>query len=94
MARVRWTRHLERYFPALADHSSALEVNASTAAEVVQQLEALFPGIGGYIVDEHGALRTHVNIFIDGAPVRDRERLEDGVGAAAEVVIMQALSGG
>lgn len=94
MARVRWTRHLEKFFPALAGQGAALSLQGKSAAEVVAALEGRHPGIGAYIVDEHGGLRPHVNIFVDGKPVRDRERLGDAVGAESEVVIMQALSGG
>jgi hypothetical protein len=33
-------------------------------------------------------------VFIDGRRVRDRERLDEAVGAASEVYVMQALTGG
>lgn len=94
MARVCWTRHLEKFFPALAAQGAALSLKADSAAQVVGELDARHPGIRAYIVDERGALRTHVNIFLDGRPLRDRERLSDVVSDDTEVVIMQALSGG
>ena len=94
MARVRWTRHLEKFFPALAEQGATLSLPCGSAAESVAALENRHPGIAAYIVDERGTLRPHVNIFIDGKPVRDRERLTDAVGIDSEVVIMQALSGG
>lgn len=94
VARVRWTRHLEKFFPALADQGPTISLEGESAAAVVEALEQRHRGIAAYIVDERGALRPHVNIFVDGRPVRDRERLGDAVGADSEVVIMQALSGG
>lgn len=94
MARVRWTKHLEKFFPALAERGAMLSLEGRTAAEIVGALELRHPGIAAYIVDERGGLRPHVNIFVDGKPVRDRERLADAVGDESEVVIMQALSGG
>ncbi|MFS8068136.1 MAG: MoaD/ThiS family protein, partial [Byssovorax sp.] len=69
-------------------------VEASTALEVVRALEGLAPGIGFYICDERGCLRTHVNIFVDKQMIRDRRGLSDTVAAGGEVHILQALSGG
>jgi hypothetical protein len=90
MARVRFTRHLRLHFPDLRDG----EVEASTLAELVAALDRSRPGLAGYLVDERGALRRHVNIFVNGGLLRDRARLGDRIGAADEVYVMQALSGG
>ena len=62
-----------------------------------EALDAVFatrPRARGYVLDEHGALRPHMAVFVDGAPVRDREALSDPLGAGSEVFVMQALSGG
>jgi hypothetical protein len=92
MATVELTRHLYTFFPALA--GKPLRVDAATVAEVVAQLEALAPGLGFYICDERGRLRTHVNVFVDEQMIADRGRLSDRVGPDSHVMIMQALSGG
>jgi molybdopterin synthase sulfur carrier subunit len=87
---VQFTRHLVRFFPNLAP----VRVAGATAAEVVRELDRLHPGLADYVVDERGALRRHVNLFIGEQPVRDRMTLSDPVGEEDEVYIMQALSGG
>jgi molybdopterin converting factor small subunit len=92
MATVRLTRHLYSFFPQL--EGKELRVEASTVAEVVRGLEALAPGIGFYICDERGRLRTHVNIFVGKQLVRDRGGLSDPVAPGDEVHVLQALSGG
>ena len=71
-----------------------LTVEARTAAEVVAAVDARWPGLGAYIVDERGALRQHVNIFIGEDMVTDRARLSDAVEPDSRVYIFQALSGG
>ncbi|MBN1965577.1 MAG: MoaD/ThiS family protein [Anaerolineae bacterium] len=91
MPSVKFTKHLKRFFP---DLRAVEAVEARTAAEVVAALEARHPGLGSYIVDERGALRQHVNIFIGDALIFDRERLSDPVGPDDRVYIFQALSGG
>ena len=90
MAHVRFTRHLRRFFPTLGD----CEVAGGTVAEVVGALEARWPGLAAYVVTEDGALRKHVNIFVNGELVRDRAALTDAVVASDELDVIQALSGG
>jgi hypothetical protein len=46
------------------------------------------------VLDEHGAVRPHMVIFVNGRQIRDRISLSDPVSADAEVHVMQALSGG
>jgi molybdopterin converting factor small subunit len=92
MPSVHLTRHLYTFFPQLENQD--ITVEASTAGEVVQALERLAPGIGFYICDERGQLRTHVNIFVGKQMIRDRKGLTDAVAADDEVHILQALSGG
>ena len=48
----------------------------------------------GYVLDDQGALRHHVTVFVDGVQVRDRTRLAEPVEASTEIYVMQALSGG
>ena len=47
-----------------------------------------------YIVDERGALRRHVNIFVGDELIYDRDTLSDPVNSDSRVFIFQALSGG
>ena len=46
------------------------------------------------MVDEHGELRQHMVVFVNGVPCRDRRGLNDPLGEMDEVLVMQALSGG
>lgn len=92
MAKVELTRHLYAFFPGL--EGQELVVEASTVADVVQQMEGMAPGFSFYVCDERGRLRRHVNIFVDQERVADRERLTDEVRPDSRVFIVQALSGG
>lgn len=95
MPKVETARHLHRFFPGLAAGAVALDPSAArTAADVVRAMDARFPGFAGYIVDERGALRMHVNLFINGEMVLDRPALTDRIPPDATVYILQALSGG
>ena len=46
------------------------------------------------MLDERGAVRQHVTIFVDDVPIRDRATLTDPVGDDTEIFVLQALSGG
>ena len=48
----------------------------------------------GYVLDDQGALRRHVAIYVNGRPIGDRVRLTDPVAADDEIYVFQALSGG
>lgn len=92
MAVIELSPHLPRLFPQLA--GGPIQVEASTVAEAVQHLEALAPGVAFYICDERGRLRKHVNVFVAGEMIVDRQALSDALGATTRVFIAQALSGG
>jgi molybdopterin converting factor small subunit len=90
MAKVKFTSALKRFFPTL----SVMEVHASNVHDVLVEVEKKFPGISGYLVDDAGCLRQHVNIFIKDELIKDRISLTDHLNDQDEVTIFQALSGG
>lgn len=90
MPTVKFTYALGRFFPGLQDtHATAGTVN-----DVLKEIDAHYPGIRNYILDDQGSLRRHVNIFIDGVMINDRRSLSDRFNEKSEIYIMQALSGG
>jgi len=89
VARVSFTQHLGRHVACPDDSVPGGSVRAV--------LEAYFerhPGVRSYVLDEQGALRQHVVVFVGGSQARDRQRLSDRVSGETEVYVMQALSGG
>jgi hypothetical protein len=89
VARIFFTQNLARHVKC-----GEADVAGATLREVLDRYFDGNPQARSYVLDEHGALRPHVTVFIDGAAAGDRERLGDQVAAAAEVWVMQALSGG
>ena len=89
MASVSFTRNIQRHV--------ACPDTAAPGATVREVLDAVFaenPRACGYVLDDQGALRKHMIIFIDGEVIRDRERLSDPVTHASAIHVFQALSGG
>lgn len=92
MPTVEITPHLYRFFPALENRT--IWVPAGSVAEILRAVDELAPGFSDYVLDEHGALRRHVNICLNDTIVIDRETLSDRVPEDATLYIFQALSGG
>ena len=90
MVRVLFPQHLMRHIPLPGE----CRVGGATVAQVIECLELRFPGLAGYLLDDAGALRQHVNIFLGERLIRDRQKLSDAVADGQELVIMPALSGG
>ena len=74
----------------LAGGSRELEVEGATVAEVIGRVEVLHPRLAGWVLDEQGEVRPHVNVFVNG------ERLPaDAILAPGDRVhILPAISGG
>jgi len=97
MAKVVLASALSRWLPEALEKPSgevALEVDGGSVGEVLDGLFARHPNLRGYVVDEQGAVRHHVAVFVDGDAIRDKRNLTQPLGARAEVYVMQALSGG
>ena len=90
MPKVKFTSALKPFFPTLTE----VELEGSTVHEVLAKVEGQFPGISSYLVDDTGSLRKHVNIFVQGDLIKDRNHLSDAVKKSDELLIFQALSGG
>jgi sulfur carrier protein ThiS len=89
MATVSFTSALQRFLPA-----PSAEVEAGTVADALAAVFASRPALRGYVLDDQGALRRHVAVYVNGQPVRDRTGLNDRVGPQDEIYVLQALSGG
>ena len=92
MAKVEMTSNLFRFFPSLANRE--INVPAGSVAEVLQAMDRIAPGFSHYIIDDHGALRQHVNLTINDTVVVDRKNLSEKVTDDGTLYIFQALSGG
>lgn len=65
-----------------------------TLAHLLAQLALTCPGVVDRVIDERGALRRHVNVFVGVDDIRDLGGLEARVSTGAEVSIVPAVSGG
>lgn len=89
MPRVVFTQNIQRHVAC-----PPCEVAGGSVREVLDAVFAANERARGYVLDEHGAVRKHMIVFVNGEMIRDRETLSDPVPPNGEVYVMQALSGG
>ena len=78
----------------LAGGNSQAQLEASTVADVIKSLDAAHPGIGDRLLDDGGALRKFVNVFVSDDDVRYLDGLNTVVPDGATVSIIPAVAGG
>jgi sulfur carrier protein ThiS len=89
MPTILFTRALERFLAV-----PSAEVDAGTVSDALAAVFASQPALRSYVLDDQGALRRHVAVYVNGRPVADRAKLTDQVGPHDEIYVFQALSGG
>jgi sulfur-carrier protein len=66
------------------------QLPGATVGEVLRELERRHPPVTGWILDDQGKVRSHVNVFVNGELTR-----EDAALADDDVVhVLPSISGG
>ena len=86
MAQVRLRGTLKKMAGDGAEHS----VPGGTVAEVLIELERTQESLSGWILDERGRIRRHINVFVNG----EQSKEETPVSEGDRVEILPAISGG
>jgi sulfur-carrier protein len=74
----------------LADGNSDVVLDGATVGQVLKALERLHPKTTGWVLDEHGAVRQHVNVFVNGERVRE----DAPVAPEDRMHVLPAITGG
>lgn len=74
----------------LAGGRDEQEVGGATVHELLRELEREHPSVAGWILDERGAIRRHINVFVNG----ERGGEETAVAAGDRVEVLPAITGG
>lgn len=74
----------------LAGGSSEHKLNGATVVELLRELEQAHPGIGGWILDERGVIRQHINLYVNGEPANEDTEVDEN----GRVEVLPAISGG
>lgn len=78
----------------LAGGQSTVSESAATVAELLERLDQRFPGLADRVLEPDGALKRHINVFVNGRDVRGLQGLATLLGSDDEIVIAAAMAGG
>ena len=71
-----------------------LEVGGATVRAVLAEIARDYPTLYVNVCDETGAVRRHINIFVNELHMRDLDGLDTALAAGDVVIILPAVSGG
>ena len=89
MTQVHFTAHLRSVISR-----SPIEADGAIVRDALQRVFLTNPRLQGYVLDEQGALRQHVCVFLDGKRLPNDKALDAPLERGSEIYVMQALSGG
>jgi molybdopterin synthase sulfur carrier subunit len=88
------TIHLPAVLRPCCNGASELSLSAPSVRAALEQIERSHPLLYRSICDETGAVRRHVNLFVNTSHVRDREGLDTALVSGDVLTILPAVSGG
>jgi MoaD family protein len=74
--------------------AAQLSLTAPTVRAALEQIDRRYPSLHRSICDETGAVRRHVNVFVNSSHMRDLNGLDTALAAGDVVTILPAVSGG
>lgn len=74
--------------------ASEVDAEGATLAEVLDDLDARYPGIRDRILDDQGALRRFVNVYVGNDDVRFLDALDTKTPDGSQVSVIPAVAGG
>ncbi|MCC9608409.1 MoaD/ThiS family protein [Blastopirellula sp. JC732] len=77
-----------------AEGASEIDLEATSVAEALEKAFGQYPDLCEALMDEQGALRSHINLFVNDRNIRNLEGSETKLAANDELLILGALAGG
>lgn len=84
------TLRLPRMLSDVVRGPPSMPVSGETVAEALADLFQQKPGLRHHILDDSGAIRPHVSVFVDGR----QANLGDIVDERSQIRVLHAVSGG
>jgi molybdopterin converting factor small subunit len=86
MAVVKLRGPLQKFAGGTAEHA----IEGATVREILRGLENAQPGVAGWILDERGLIRQHINVFVNG----EQGDEDTSVAPGDRIDVLPAISGG
>jgi len=79
---------------AYCEGTSHLVLTASDVRTTLAELGRAYPKLYRNVCDETGAVRRHINVFVNRDHMRDLDGLDTELGSGDTIIILPAVSGG
>ena len=89
MPSIAFTSHLREIGPV-----EPVSCGGETLSDLLAAVDADYPRVKSYVLDDQGRLRKHIAVFVDGTLQQRDIVLGMKLAGQAKVYVMQALSGG
>lgn len=78
----------------LTNNEELVEVNAATIGDAINELQSRYPGIKERLVDDSGAVRRFVNVYVNEEDIRFLQNQNTKLKDGDEISIIPAIAGG
>lgn len=78
----------------LTNNEEVVEVSADTVGDVITELQTRFPGIKERLLDDNGAVRRFVNVYVNEEDIRFLQNQQTPIKNGDEISIIPAIAGG
>jgi sulfur-carrier protein len=78
----------------LTNNEEVVEVSAATIGDAISELQTRYPGIKERLVDESGAVRRFVNVYVNEEDIRFLQNQNTALKDGDEISIIPAIAGG
>ena len=78
----------------LTNNEELVEVKATTIGDAINELQSRYPGIRERLLDDSGAVRRFVNVYVNEEDIRFLQNQQTQVKDGDEISIIPAIAGG
>jgi sulfur-carrier protein len=78
----------------LVGGETKLEASGSTLADVLADIDRRHPGFRARVLDDRGAIRSYINVYVGDTDARTSGGLGTAVPDGGEVMVIPAMAGG
>ena len=71
-----------------------IQAVGKTLGDVLADIDRRHPGFRARVLDDHGGIRSYVNVYVGDTDARGAQGLETAVPDGAEVMVIPAMAGG
>ncbi len=76
------------------NQTAKVQISAGTVGELIRSLTTEYPDLKKHLLDEHGKVRSFVNIFSGDDDIRDLQEEQTAIEPSSVVSIVPAIAGG